>query len=266
MTDYLADVVMPPPPEEPQPTHPKGQTDEITYKIEDQMDIEERDEILYEEEHAEQQGEEEEEELVPMPVKRKKIPQEEIFSTPKVKTILDPESMKEPQLNLEDSAERQTKKTKQTRKKRGPASAEQLERLARGREKAKETRARKKLEKEEKNAKDKSDKDLVEAVRERERKKLRKKLETPIDDDEERLVPKVQIVEKPVVVEKGYSQEDLDDAVARAVEQSVNRVEVLRKQRKDVKKKAQAKAEHDSKVFKEINTAMKNDVWANCFV
>ena len=259
MTDYLADVVMPPPPEEPQPTHPKGQTDEITYKIEDQMDIEERDEISYEEE-------EEEEELVPMPVKRKKIPQEEIFSTPKVKTILDPESMKEPQLNLEDSAERQTKKTKQTRKKRGPASAEQLERLARGREKAKETRARKKLEKEEKNAKDKSDKDLVEAVRERERKKLRKKLETPIDDDEERLVPKVQIVEKPVVVEKGYSQEDLDDAVARAVEQSVNRVEVLRKQRKDVKKKAQAKAEHDSKVFKEINTAMKNDVWANCFV
>ena len=267
MTDYLADVVMPPPPEEPQPTHPKGQTDEITYKIEDQMDIEERDEILYEEEHAEQQGEEEEEELVPMPVKRKKIPQEEIFSTPKVKTILDPESMKEPQLNLEDSAERQTKKTKQTRKKRGPASAEQLERLARGREKAKETRARKKLEKEEKNAKDKSDKDLVEAVRERERKKLRKKLETPIE--EEFSQKKVQIVQQqlpPVVVEKGYSQADLDDAVARAVEQSVNRVEVLRKQRKEVKKKANAKAVHDAKVFREINTALKNDPWAQCFI
>jgi peptidyl-tRNA hydrolase len=102
-------------------------------------------------------------------------------------------------------------------------------------------------------------------VRDRERKKLRKKLETPIDE-EERLVPKVQIVEKPVVIEKGFSQADLDDAVARAVEQSVNRVEVLRKNRKEAKKKAEAKAKHDAAVFKEINTAMKNDVWQSCFI
>ena len=259
MTDYLADVVMPTPtvpgeqvpPSSPAPSVPLPLTDEI---IQEQMDIEES-EASYE--IAEQS---EEEEIIPEPERRRKIPQEEIFSTPKVKTILDPESMKDP---VEDIPPQ--KKTKQTRKKRGPASAEQLERLARGREKAKETRARKKLEKEEKLKKDKSDKELVEAVRDRERKKLRKKLETPIDD-EETIVPKVQIVEKPVVVEKGYSQKDLDDAVARAVEQSVNRVEVLRKQRKDVKKKAQAKADHDAKVFKEINTAMKNDVWANCFV
>ena len=254
MTDYLADVVMPTPseqvpPSSPAPSVPLPLTDEI---IQEQMDIEESE--------ASYEVEEEEEEIIPEPERRRKIPQEEIFSTPKVKTILDPESMKDP---VEDIPPE--KKTKQTRKKRGPASAEQLERLARGREKAKETRARKKLEKEEKLKKDKSDKELVEAVRDRERKKLRKKLETPIDD-EETIVPKVQIVEKPVVVEKGYSQKDLDDAVSRAVEQSVNRVEVLRKQRKDVKKKAQAKADHDAKVFKEINTAMKNDVWANCFV
>tara|TARA_R110001599_G_scaffold156811_6_gene342795 strand:+ start:3879 stop:4634 length:756 start_codon:yes stop_codon:yes gene_type:complete len=251
MTDYLADVVMPTPSEQVPPSSPEPLplTDEI---IQEQMDIEESE--------ASYEVEEEEEEIIPEPERRRKIPQEEIFSTPKVKTILDPESMKDP---VEDIPPE--KKTKQTRKKRGPASAEQLERLARGREKAKETRARKKLEKEEKLKKDKSDKELVEAVRDRERKKLRKKLETPIDD-EETIVPKVQIVEKPVVVEKGYSQKDLDDAVSRAVEQSVNRVEVLRKQRKDVKKKAQAKADHDAKVFKEINTAMKNDVWANCFV
>ena len=106
-------------------------------------------------------------------------------------------------------------------------------------------------------------------MRERERKKLRKKLERPIEDEEERLVPhapRVQIVEKPVVVEKGYSQSDLDGAVARAVEQSVNRVEILRKQRKKAKADAQAKANHDAKVFKEINSALKNDVWANCFL
>jgi len=253
MTDYLADVVMPPP-EQPteQPTPDPlalPLTDEI---IQDQMDIEDQEteiEIEYESE--------EEEQLIPEAEKRKKIPQEEIFSAPKVKTILEPPTPSE-------DIPPPTKKPKQTRKKRGPASEEQLARLAKGRAKAQETRARKKKEKAEKVAKEKSDKELVEAVRERERKKLRKKLETPIEDE----LPQqaVKIVEKPVVVEKGYSQEDLDDAVARAVEQSVQKVEILRKRRKEVKKQAEAKAKHDAHVFKEINTAMKNDVWANCFV
>lgn len=251
MTDYLADVVMPPP-EQPteQPTEPLPLTDEI---IQDQMDIEDQETEI----EIEYESEEEEEQLIPEAEKRKKIPQEEIFSAPKVKTILEPPSEDIP-------TQCQTKKPKQTRKKRGPASEEQLARLAKGRAKAQETRARKKKEKEEKVAKEKSDKELVEAVRERERKKLRKKLETPIEDE----LPQqaVKIVEKPVVVEKGYSQEDLDDAVARAVEQSVQKVEILRKRRKEVKKQAEAKAKHDAHVFKEINTAMKNDVWANCFV
>ena len=104
----------------------------------------------------------------------------------------------------------------------------------------------------------------MEAVRERERKKLRKKLETPLDESPPQ--PQVKIIEKDRIIEKGYSKEDLDSAVQRAVEQSVNRVEVLRKQRKEVKKKAEAKANHDAKVFKEINSALKNDVWANCFL
>ena len=253
MTDYLANVVMPEP-----------ETETITDQImDDQMSVgqeEEEDQLSYEVEHAEQQGEEEEEEeLIPEPVKRTKIPQEEIFSAPKVKTILDPESMKEPEEPIIPQ-----KKPKQTRKKRGPASPAQLERLARGRAKAAETRARKKLEKEERLQKDKSDKELVEAVRDRERKKLRKKLETPIE--EELPQKQVQIVEKEALVEKGYSQADLDNAVSRAVEQSVNRVEVLRKQRKEVKKKAQAKEKHDAKVFHEINRALKKDVWSDCFI
>ena len=71
---------------------------------------------------------------VPEPVKRAKIPQEDIFSDMlkpglkpgKVKSILDPEVLEGPP----------PIKPKQTRKKRGPASAEQLERLARGRAKA----------------------------------------------------------------------------------------------------------------------------------
>jgi len=247
-SEYLADVVMPDPepPTEGTLEVPEGQpplplTDEV---IQQQLDQEELDEIDYEED-----------EVVPEPVKKQKIPQDEIFTAPKVKTILDPDSLKEPSPP--------EKKQKQTRKKRGPATPEQLERLARGRAKAAETRERKKKEKEELKAKEKADKDLVEAVREKERKKLRKKLEEP-DEDVPPSVP-VKVVEKPVVVEKGYSQQDLDDAVARAVEQSVNRVETLRKQRKAEKAKALAKKNHDAKVFKDINSALKNDPWADCF-
>jgi len=249
MSNYLADVVMPAPeipeiPEDPLdiPEAETPTTDEI---IEDQLDAED-DESTYEVE----------EDPIPEPVRRrKKIPQDEIFTPPKVKTILDPDSLKEPELPQ--------KKPKQIRKKRGPATPEQLERLAKGRLKAQETRERKKKEKAEAQAKQKADKDLVEAVREKERKKMRKKLEEPDED-----VPKVteRVVEKPVVVEKGYSQQDLDDAVARAVEQSVYKVETLRKQRKAVKQKEQAKAKAEAQVFKDINTALKNDVWANCFV
>jgi len=235
MTDYLADVVMP--------------------ELEPQPEPEPSPDAIIDEHMGADTDYPTEEEIIIEPVKKPKIPQEEIFTPPKVKTILEPELPTRPPT---------PKKTRQTRKKRGPASEEQLERLARGRLKANETRARKKALKEEQSAKDKSDKDLVEAVREKERKKLRKRLEEP----DEGLPPKVteRIVEKDRIIEKGYSQEDLDDAVSRAVEQSVNRVETLRKQRKEVKKKAEAKANHDAKVFREINSALKNDVWADCFL
>ena len=152
-----------------------------------------------------------------------------------------------------------------TRKKRGPATPEQLERLARGRIKAQETRERKKKEKDDRLKKEKEDKELVEALRDRERLKIKKRLETPIEE-EDKPVPQVKVVEKDRIIEKGYSQKDLDDAVARAVEQSVNRVETLRKQRKEVKKKAEAKANHDAAVFREVNRALKTSVWDDCFL
>ncbi len=249
MSHYLADVVMPPPEPEISEGLPEAEADPLEIPEAEPPSISdeplEEEEVFYDEE----------EDPIPEPTRKKKIPQDEIFTPPKVKTILDPDSLKEPSEDLP------VKKPKQTRKKRGPASAEQLERLAKGRAKAAETRARKKKEKEEKKAKELADKQLVEAVREKERKKMRKKLEEP---DEE--MPQVKVVEKPVVVEKGYSQADLDAAVARAVEQSVHKVETLRKQRKVEKQKAITQKQHDAKVFQDINGALKNDVWASCFL
>ena len=256
MTDCFPDVIMPPAEPEPTPEEPDPEplplTDEI---IQEQLDIEESEDP-YEVEEVE----EVEEEIIPEPKRRPKIPQEEIFSAPKVKTILEKEEVQTGYI-----PKGRTKAGVGTRKKRGPATPEQLERLARGREKAKETRLRKKQEKEERLKKEKEDKELVEAIREKERKKLRKKLEEP-DDSPSAAPAQVKIVETEKVIEKGYSQKDLDDAVARAVEQSVNRVEVLRKQRKEVKAKAQAKAKHDEMVFKEINRALKTSVWDDCFL
>lgn len=236
MTDYLADVVMPTEPERPLPL-----TDEV---IQEQLDIEEK-------EQAEMEITEEPEDDIPEPVRKPKIPQEEMFEPPRVKTILDPQG---------DPPE---PKGKKTRKKRGPASAEQLERLARGRAKAAENRIIKKRLKEEQKEKDRADKELVEKYRERERLKLKKQLETPLDEE---LQGKPQIIEKEKIVEKGYSQAQLDEAVQRAVEQSVNRVETLRKQRKEIKKKAEAKAKHDAVVFKEVNRALKTSAWDHCFI
>ena len=238
-SEYLAEVVMPDPP----PEEEEEEEQLIPESVPSVGAEEEVEEIDYDED-------EDPPPAVPVPTKKEKIPQDEIFTAPKVKSILDPEVPE----GLPG------KKPKQTRKKRGPATPEQLERLAKGRAKAAETRARKKAEKEKKIALEKEDKQLVEAVRDKERKKLRKKLE--LDED---IPPTKAPPSTPIIVEKGYSQKDLDDAVQRAVQQSVEKVEVLRKQRKAIKKKTMEKANHEAKVFHEINTAMKPSGWDQCF-
>lgn len=237
MVDYLADVVM-----------PEERTDEI---IEEQMDIDSEGEIELELEEGEPEESAPEEEI-PEPVrKREKIPQEEIFSPPKVKTILEPDPVPEP---VEEKPPKGFTKSGKPRKKR-ELTQQQLDNLKKGRETALANRRKNRESKlYEKKVKE-EDAELVQKYKAKERQRLKKQIETPLEEEN-----------KPIIVEKGYSQSQLDEAVARAVEQSVNRVETLRKQRKEVKKKTIAKQEHDAKVFKEINSALKNDVWAQCFL
>jgi len=235
MADYLAEVVM-----------PEERTEEI---IEEQMEQPEEDIEL---EIEEPQPDEESEEEIPEPVrKREKIPQEEIFSPPKVKTILEPDPPPAPEKN---PAPYGYTKAGRPRKKR-VMTEKQLENLKRGRETSLANRKKKREMKLQQKKINEEDAELVQKYKAKERQRLKKQIETPLEEEN-----------KPIIVEKGYSQAQLDEAVQRAVEQSVNRVETLRKQRKEVKKKAVAKKEHDAKVFKEINTALKNDVWANCFL
>ena len=232
MTDYLADVVMPEEPVEDEPEEPEEQLlpDVAGQQLNDPEDTE-----------LELSDEEEQEEIIVEPVKKEKISQEEIFA-PKVLPVVKP---------------------KQVRKKGRVMTQKQLDALAKAREKGIETRRRNAAEKKKMKELEKEEKRLLKEQKVNKFNKLKKAVEEDVDEAE----PPVKVVEKERIVEKGYSQEQLDAAVSEAVERSVNRVEVLRKERKAVKKKAQAKEQHDAKVFKEINSALKKpDVWDSCFM
>ncbi len=228
MTDYLADVVMPEEPVEEPIVGTEGSVDEPSEDKELELE------------------EEEEEEVITEPVKKEKISQEEIFA-PKVLPV---------------------QKPKQTRKKGRVMSEKQLQALAAARAKGIETRRRNAAEKKKMKEMEQEEKNLIKEQKVKKFNKLKKAVEEDIDEGgAEHPTPSVKVVEKERIVEKGYSQEQLDAAVLEAVERSVNRVEVLRKERKAVKKQAQAKEQHDAKVFKEINSALKKpDVWDSCFM
>ena len=239
MPHYLADVIMPEPPpvqeeEEiipeglPAPRSPLPSEETIQYDEEE------------EEEHAEQQREEE---IIPEPVVKTKLTQKQVFTPLKVLPIKPEVEEDLPPISIAAPA----KPVKKTRAKRGPATPEQLERLKIGREKAAENRRKKaeanKAEKDEDNL-------LKEKVKVVRRRKLIKEIEE--DPGETELVSKKN---------SAYSQEQLDEAVSKAVEKT----EFLRKQRKEAKKKAEEKASHDAQVFKSINSALKPSGWDQCF-
>jgi len=230
MTDYLADVVMP---------EPEAETEETIDPVDEPVDEPPAEEEVNDPEDKELGLSDEE--VIVEPQKKEKISQEEIFA-PKVLPVTQP---------------------KKTRKKGRVMTEKQLEALAKARAKGIETRKRNAAEKKKMKEMEKEEKNLIKEQKVKKFNKLKKSVEEDIDEAE----PPVKVVEKERIVEKGYTQEQLDAAVSEAVEKSVNRVEVLRKERKAKKKQAQAKATHDAKVFKEINSALKKpDVWDTCFM
>lgn len=198
---------------------------------------------------------------LPQPVKKEKLSQEEIFgAAPTVKKVVDPidDTIDDLMLKSEEV------KPKKVVTRRGRVMSEkQIEALNNARAKGLETRRRNSEAKKALKRQEQEDRDLVQQVKTKARTRLKKKLEDPDDEPGE---VKTKIIEKDRIIQTGYSQEQLDKAVSEAVEKSVNRVEVLRKERKKVKKAAQAKDQHDAKVFKEINSALKRTVWDDCFM
>lgn len=233
MTEYLADVVMPAP---PQPQTNLETEQEI---VSDLSDTEETDNKI---------SSDEEEDITDKfvePEKKEKIPQEEIFkSAPKVQPVKEPDA---------ESAK--------PKKKKRVMSQKQLDALAEARQRGIITRKKKAEEKKRMKELEKEEKQLL---KEQKVKRVRKLKEEVVGVPEP---PKqVQIIEKEKIVETGYTQSQLDEAVKKAVEESVNKVEVLRKQRKAKKKEEQAKEKHEQKVFQDINNALKPSGWDICFM
>ena len=121
---------------------------------------------------------------------------------------------------------------------RKPMSAEHLEKLAKAREKAAAGREIAKKKREEQKAREKEEKELLKKKKEKDFQKLKKEVEEePV---------KVEVQQPPQ--KYGYTQEDLENATYNAIAN----YELLRKQRKEEKRKAEALEREKQEVINKL--------------
>lgn len=96
----------------------------------------------------------------------------------------------------------------------------------------------------------------------REKRMANKKQKT--EPVKESVKPPSPVAEQPKQATQIYYDKD---ELAELVFQGVQRYDNMRKERKEKKKKSQAQAVHDQKVFKDINNAIsrQSDPWGDCF-
>ena len=221
--NYLPEMTMPPP--EPEKPIEEPDADPLVSKADDKegsvkIEIEDRDdtdedlfegdnEIIREEMKEDIMGEEEE----PLPVKRKpKLKNEDIFRTPTIQPIKEPE------------------KPKKKRK----VSQKQLDALAKARENMKKKRE--------------------------EAKKLKEEGKEPPPSKRQQKQEK-QV--KEVIQQQGqlYTQEE----ISKIVEQGIQKYDLQRKARKEVKKKRQEEEAQQQQIQRTLNRALgqpdPNDIW-----
>ena len=208
------------------------------------------------------------EEAVPEPVHHEEAPEpvyeeEEVIVEPVKKEVL-----KKNQMFISTPSSEKIKKTEEAEppkkeKKKRVMTDEAKAKLAVARAKGLETRKRNTELRKQAKIQQQEEKELVKNVRKRRVQKLKKELE----DDDEPVSPKEQVkqVEPKViekVVEKGYSQDQMNEAINKALQiQEAQRK--VRKAEKKVRVEAEQKQE---KVLNTISRAIQpTDVWADCF-
>tara|TARA_R110002126_G_scaffold22885_1_gene81145 strand:- start:1869 stop:2579 length:711 start_codon:yes stop_codon:yes gene_type:complete len=152
------------------------------------------------------------------------------------------------------------KQVKKERKKR-VMTKEALDKLAVARAKGLATRKKNTELRKQKQEEQESEKELIKNVRKKRLSKLQKELENSDNEDiVEKKEEKIKVVEK-IVEKQGFSQYDLDKAVANGIAS----YEKVRKERKVVKKKKEADDAHQEKIFNTISRAVQPTAWDLCF-
>ena len=184
----------------------------------------------------------EDEDLMPEPVKKQPLKNEEVFK-----------SVKQTGMPVVAPLVKPVKKKR-------VLSESQKEALARGREKAKETRLRKKNERLQGIADDNEIKELKTKRKKKDLEDLRVGIEPS----------PAPAPAPPPPASQGYSsKEEFDKAVNDAVMKGISGYDNLRKERKVKKQKEQAQEKHEKKIFQDISRATRasnpDDMWASCF-
>jgi len=98
---------------------------------------------------------------------------------------------------------------------------------------------------------------IVKEVRRKRLNKLKKELEEP---EQQEVIKPERVVEK--VIEKGFTQEDMNQAISKALEAN----EKARKARKAEKKKRLEEEAHEKRIYNTVARAVNpNDAWSFCF-
>lgn len=239
-TSYLADMILPDAPAvpvpEPEPdTEAPESHDAIVERAPAEVTEDAEDEVLG--------GDEDDDDVLPdPPVKKPKLLKEDIFKKKPLPEVLTVNPEDDDLINEVLSAP--LPKAKKPKRK---ATEAQLAALARGRETA---RIKKEGQASEKN-KIKEEKLILR----KQRAALREEAEVKKEQRKLRPLPPKQ---------ESFSKADMLEAT----EQALQKFETKRKAEKVEKKKAQLAAQHDAKVYKDINNAIgirDDDPWAQCF-
>mgnify|MGYP003631584299 CR=1 FL=1 len=197
---------------------------------------------------------------------REIIKHDDIFKTDKPKNI---KVKKEVVDDDSDEPDEPVEPVEQVKvKKKRVMSDEHKAKLAIAREKANATRKANAVNRKKDNDIIKEEKDLAKKLRERRVLKMRNMVEDPIERPvvQQVVQPVVKQVIEPVakpVVQSGFTQDQMDRAIMKALE--VN--ETKRKERKVKKKELQVEEQRKAQVFNTVSKALDPSVemWAHCF-
>jgi hypothetical protein len=201
-----------------------------------------------------EEGEISDEDVMPDVKPREIIDQKEIFVNKKVKININDEEIP---LTIQP--------VKKEKKKRKPMTEEHKKKLALARDKANATRKANALRRKADKDLDNEEIELTKKIKQKRVQKMKQMVEDKPTPTRPQPIARPTLKPTPAPAPMGFSQDDLNKAVI----EGIAGYEIMRKERKEVKKKKNEIDQHKQKVFNTINKAVSGnpelDQWSNCF-